>query len=106
MEDFVVAAKITDIAPGSMKTVQVSGKSIAVANVEGKYFAIDDACSHAQCSLGTEGALDGNVTICGCHDAKFDVTTGKVLALPAVTDVKSYKVKVENSNVLICLTQK
>jgi nitrite reductase/ring-hydroxylating ferredoxin subunit len=58
MGNFVIVAKIQDIPSGSMKTLSVKGKKIAVANVEGEFFAIDDTCSHEECSLGTEGFLD------------------------------------------------
>ncbi len=98
---FVKAAKTNEIESGSMKTVRMSGKVIALACVDGEYFAIDDTCTHEQCSLGTEGVLDGNVVVCGCHGATFDVTNGKVLSLPAPTDVSSYEVKIEGDDVLI-----
>ena len=99
----VKVAKTTEIENGTMKTVRIKGKAIAVANVDGDYFAIDDTCSHEHCSLGTEGFLDETTVICGCHGANFDVTTGKVLALPAPTDVASYNVKVEGEDILIDL---
>lgn len=103
MVDFVTAAKITDVPNGSMKTVQVGGKTIAIAHVDGQFFAIDDTCSHEQCSLGGEGILDGSVVTCGCHGAQFDVTNGNVLSLPAPVDVSSYQVKVEGVEILIKL---
>lgn len=101
MVDFVSVAKASEVPSGSIRTVMVLGKKIALANVDGKFFAIDDACSHEQCSLGTEGALDGNVVICGCHGSQFDVMNGKVLSLPAPADVSSYEVKVENGDVFV-----
>lgn len=101
MTQFVKALKATEIPSGMKKTVFVSGKKIALANVDGDFFAIDDTCSHEQCSLGTEGFLDGNVIICGCHGAQFDVTNGKVLSLPAPTDVQSYETKMENGDIYI-----
>lgn len=101
MEGFVKIAEAGDIASGSMKTVVVSGKRIAIANVGGHFFAIDDTCSHEECSLGSEGFLDGNIVVCGCHGSNFDVTNGKVLSLPAPTDVASYQVKVEKGEIFV-----
>ncbi len=101
MADFIKALTVNDIPSGSMKTVQVGGKKIALAHVDDEYFAIDDTCSHEQCSLGSEGFLDGNVVSCGCHGAQFDVTNGKVMSLPAPTDVGSYPVKVKGEDVLV-----
>ncbi|MBI4062516.1 non-heme iron oxygenase ferredoxin subunit [Candidatus Gottesmanbacteria bacterium] len=99
--DFVKAASIKEIAPGSMKTVRVGGKPIALANVDGQFFAVSDTCTHEQCSLGTEGFLDGSIITCGCHGSQFEVTTGKVLSLPAPTNVASHEVKVEGDDVLV-----
>lgn len=99
--DFIKAASTSDVPSGSMKTVMVKGKPIALANVDGQYFAVSDICTHEHCSLGTEGFLDDGVVTCGCHGAQFDVTTGRVLALPAPGDVVSYEVKVEGNDVLI-----
>ncbi|MCL4359802.1 non-heme iron oxygenase ferredoxin subunit [Patescibacteria group bacterium] len=101
MPDFVKVAAAGDIPDGSMKTVETAGKKIALAHIGESFFAIDDACSHHQCSLGGEGVLDGTTVVCGCHGAKFDVTSGKVLALPATTDVRSYRTKVEGGDVFV-----
>ncbi len=101
MANFQKAATTKEVPEGKMKTVFVGGKRIALANVAGRYFAIDDACTHAHCSLGSEGILEGNVITCGCHGAQFDVTSGKVLAMPATQDEGSYEVKVEGEDIYI-----
>lgn len=101
MKNYIKALLIHEVPSGSMKTVVVGGKKLAIANVDGEFFAIDDTCSHAQCSLGTEGFIDDNVLTCGCHGATFDVTSGKVMSLPAITDVASYPVKINGEDVLV-----
>lgn len=101
MARYIKAFSVSDFPSGGMKTVVVGGKKLAIANVEDEFFAIDDACSHVQCSLGEEGFLDGNVVTCGCHGATFDVTSGKVMSLPAVTDVASYPVKIDGEDILV-----
>lgn len=101
MANFLKAATTKELTEGKMKTVFVGGKRITLANVAGEYFAIDDACTHAQCSLGSEGVLEGNVITCGCHGAQFDVTTGKVLAMPATSDEASYEVKIEGEDIYV-----
>jgi nitrite reductase/ring-hydroxylating ferredoxin subunit len=98
---FTKAIDTVELSPGSKKTVVLQGKKLALANVDGEFFAIDDTCTHEECSLGTEGFLDGTIIICGCHGSQFEVSTGKVLSLPAPTDVKSYETKVENGEVLV-----
>jgi nitrite reductase/ring-hydroxylating ferredoxin subunit len=101
MDGFVKIASATDIPPGTKKTVFGAGAKIALSNVDGEFFAVADTCTHEECSLGSEGFLDGNTLVCGCHGSIFDVTTGKVLTLPAVTDLQSYPVKVENGEVFV-----
>ena len=99
----VFVCKVTELPPGSMRTYMVQGKPIALAHVDTEFFAVDDMCTHEQCSLGSDGALDGNVIICGCHGGQFDVTTGQVMAPPAPTDVASYKTTVKDDSVYIAV---
>ena len=99
MANFVKVAGVSDIEEGTMKTIQVAGTRIALTHIEGHFFAIADTCSHSQCSLGSQGFLDGTAVICGCHGAQFDVTTGDVLSLPATQPVASYDVKIEGEDI-------
>ena len=92
--------KKDDIQLGEMKSFDVSGKTILVANVGGSFYAIDNVCSHRGCPLG-EGHLEDNTVPCPCHGAQFDVRTGEVKAPPAPKPQKSFKVKVEGSDVLV-----
>ena len=80
--------------PGAIAAVDVHGTRIAVANVAGTFYAFDDTCTHAQCSLA-EGDLAGTTVTCMCHGAEFDVRTGEVLAPPAPAPVRAYRVRVE-----------
>jgi nitrite reductase/ring-hydroxylating ferredoxin subunit len=83
-----------DVLPGTICPIDVRGRRIAVANVGGTYYAFDDTCTHAQCSLA-EGDLAGTTVTCMCHGAEFDVRTGEVLAPPAPAPVRAYRVRVE-----------
>jgi 3-phenylpropionate/trans-cinnamate dioxygenase ferredoxin subunit len=100
MSDFQKIATKNDIENGSMKTFEIAGKKIAVAHIDGNFFAIDDTCSHAQCSLG-EGYIDGQTVICPCHGSTFDIESGKVLSMPATKDITSYPIKVEGNDILV-----
>ena len=97
----VTIARATDIKPGELAAFDVEGVRIAVANADGRYFAIGDTCTHEQCSLAAEGTLEGTVVTCGCHGAQFDVTTGAVLAPPAPEAVKAYRLSVDQGNLVI-----
>jgi nitrite reductase/ring-hydroxylating ferredoxin subunit len=103
MADFVSAVKISELPPNTKKSVFVSGKRIMLINADGHYFAMDDTCSHAGCSLGGEGFVDGETITCGCHGSQFDLSTGQVLAPPATTPMHVYQVKVEGDTLLIAV---
>jgi 3-phenylpropionate/trans-cinnamate dioxygenase ferredoxin component len=101
MTQYSKAIKKSELASGEKKSILVSGKRLMIANVGGEFFAIDDACTHVGCSLGTQGKLAGSVVTCGCHGGQFNVTTGKVLAAPPTKDETSYPVKIEGDDVLV-----
>ena len=73
-----------------MKHVEVSGKEIMIANVDGKYYAMSDRCGHMNGRLSM-GTLVGNTVTCPLHYSRFDVTTGKVIAGPYVTSIDDLK---------------
>lgn len=97
----VTVGKTTDIKPGELTAFDVAGTRIAVANAGGRFFAIDDTCTHEQCSLAAEGTLEGTVVTCGCHGAQFDVTTGAVLAPPAPEPVKVYPIRIDQGQLIV-----
>jgi nitrite reductase/ring-hydroxylating ferredoxin subunit len=97
----VTLARTADIKPGKLAVFDVEGVRIAIANANGRFFAIDDTCTHEQCSLSEEGMLDGTVVTCGCHGAQFDVTTGAVLAPPAPEPVRVYPLRVDQGHLVI-----
>lgn len=97
----VIVGKTSDIPPGTMRKASIDGKEVLVVNVDGKYFAADDTCTHAGASL-SEGTLDGNIVTCGWHGAQFDCKTGKLEKFPAkINNLKSYNVSVESENVFV-----
>lgn len=75
------AAKVSEIPIGSIKEVQVGGKPVALANVGGTFYAIDNTCLHRGGPLG-QGQLEGPVVTCPWHGWQFDVTTGKAVMNP------------------------
>jgi nitrite reductase/ring-hydroxylating ferredoxin subunit len=93
--EFVTTIKTREIPAGAIVAVDVRGTQIAVANVDGIYYAFDDACTHEQCSLAEMGDLAGTTVTCTCHGSEFDVRTGKVLAPPATVPVQVYVTRVE-----------
>lgn len=98
---FVTVAKVDEIPPGSVKRVIVGGQAIAVFNVDGEFYALEDRCSHEEALL-SEGEVDEDVVECPKHGARFNIRTGKNLTLPAVYPVKTYPVRVEGDAVKVC----
>ena len=97
----IIVGKTSDITPGKMIKVSIDGRDILVANIDGKYFATDDSCTHSGSSL-SEGKLDGCVITCGWHAAEFDCKDGKFLKFPMkLRDLTSYSVVVESDSVFV-----
>lgn len=92
--------QVEALKPGHGLQHTAGDKVLAVFNVEGKFYAIDDACSHAGGSLA-EGPVAGSVVTCPWHGATFDILTGAALSDPAYEGVKSYNVKVQNGHVYV-----
>ena len=101
MASFVKAAMTSSVPEGSGTVLELEGKTIALFQVNGKFYAIDNTCKHRGGPLG-EGGLDGNVVTCPWHGFQFDVTTGNCATNPAIAQT-CYNVKVEGENVLIQL---
>ena len=93
-------AKIDQIPPGEVRTFEVEGLSIAVCNLDGRLYAIDDRCTHDDGPLG-EGRLDGPAIECPRHGARFDVRTGEVLAMPAAVPIKTYPIRIDGDRVMV-----
>jgi nitrite reductase/ring-hydroxylating ferredoxin subunit len=97
-EDFVVVARLSDLAPGEMKFVAVDGERRVLANVDGAFYLLRDVCGHRNAPL-SRGRLDGYAIECPLHFARFDVRTGCLIDGPVSTDVAAYEVRVEGDTV-------
>jgi len=97
----IIAGKTSEITPGKMIKVSIDGRDILVTNIDGKYCAIDDSCTHSGSSL-SEGKLEGCTITCGWHSAEFDCKTGKFLKFPMkLRDLTSYNIVVESDSVFV-----
>ena len=97
---FTKVATVNDIPSGQAKKVTVGNRQVALFNVEGTFFAIDNTCTHRGGPLA-EGELEGKEVTCPWHGARFDVTTGSHLSPPAPRDVTSYKVQIVGEEVQV-----
>jgi nitrite reductase/ring-hydroxylating ferredoxin subunit len=98
MAQFIKVANTADLASGEARCVEVAGKKIALFNLEGSFYAIDDTCTHRGGPL-SEGELSGDEVTCPWHGAVYNVKTGTVLGPPAPRGVASYPVRVQGSDV-------
>jgi nitrite reductase/ring-hydroxylating ferredoxin subunit len=103
-QDFVKVARRGELMPGKMKRVDLDGRRILLANVDGRYCAADDTCTHEDASLST-GFLKGDIVKCPLHGSRFNVCTGKALEEPAEEDLRTYPVRLEGGRILIGLPE-
>ena len=94
-------AKTSEFANGTGQIFELEGKKIAVFNVDGNFFAIDNTCKHKGGSLG-DGSVENKTVTCPLHRWQYDVTTGQCLANPEVK-LDTYSVKVEGDDITLTL---
>ena len=97
---FVTVGKAADVKPGELTAFKAGDQTVAVTQVAGAYYAVNDICAHAKCPL-SDGELDGTTLTCICHGSRYDVTTGAVLRGPAQRAVRSYPVRVEGEDLQV-----
>ena len=100
---FVTVARVGDVEPGTVRVVELDGRSLCIGQTEdGEWGAIDNLCTHDGGTLG-EGEVDGNCISCPRHGAKFDLRSGDALTMPATEATCSHDIKVEEGKVLVQL---
>ena len=102
MPEYVKVATAGELSPGGKKLAEVDGRAIAVFNVEGTYYAIDDVCTHDGGPLA-DGEFSGHEIQCPRHGARFDVRTGKALCFPAFEPVTVHQVEVRGGDVFVAV---
>ena len=100
MSQLHTVAQTKDLPPGCAIAVDVDGHRVALFNIQGKCYAIDDTCPHSGGPL-SEGDVDGTEVECPWHGACFNLTDGSVLNPPAEEPVKSYPVHVDGDEIKI-----
>ena len=101
MPDFVTIAKIQDIQPGSARSFQVKGLSVAVYNCQGHFYATSNICQHEGGFLA-EGELTAKVIICPLHGWEYDLETGECLTAPGA-DLRTFPIQISGDQIQIAL---
>ena len=86
MADWVDVERAADFPPGSFRTIDADGTDVAVFNLDGTFYAIENVCTHDGGIL-TGGPIDGDQVVCPRHGARFSIKTGEALTPPAFEPV-------------------
>jgi 3-phenylpropionate/trans-cinnamate dioxygenase ferredoxin subunit len=100
MTEFVKVASTGEIPDGQRKLIDFEEVTVALFNVDGHYYCIEDVCTHDGGPVA-EGELDRYSIECPRHGALFDIRDGRVLSMPAVVPVQKYEVRIEGEDILI-----
>ena len=100
MSKLIKVAETKGVSPGAGKVVQADDCMIALFNVAGVFYAIDNTCSHEGGPLG-DGELSGDVVTCPWHNTEFNVKTGEALGPLTDENVRHFPVKVQGNDVLV-----
>jgi 3-phenylpropionate/trans-cinnamate dioxygenase ferredoxin subunit len=100
MSDWVSVCSVEELAPGMHRVVDVDGAQVAVFNVAGEIYAIEDVCTHDGGVL-TGGPIEGDQVICPRHGARFCIRNGEALTPPAFEPVATFPVRIENGTVQV-----
>jgi 3-phenylpropionate/trans-cinnamate dioxygenase ferredoxin component len=99
MPEFIETIALDRLPPGKAKTVRAGSKDLALFNVDGTVYALDDACPHAGVSLGA-GKLRGSIVTCRGHGFRFDVTSGGCVTIAGLR-ATSYPVKIADGKIFV-----
>jgi len=100
MPEWQTVASVSDIPPERVAVFEVGDHAVAVCNVNGEFYAIDDVCTHDGGALD-QGELEGEEIECPRHGARFDVRTGAAVQLPAFEPVETHDVRVEDAQIQV-----
>ena len=101
MAEFVKVASLSELAKGACMTVEANGKAIALFNVDGAIYALDNTCLHQGGPLG-EGVLEGETVSCPWHMWEYNVRTGEKVGGSSLK-VATYPVQVEGTDIKVAV---
>ncbi|HEX9765047.1 MAG TPA: Rieske 2Fe-2S domain-containing protein [Candidatus Acidoferrales bacterium] len=101
MARFVKVAKVNEMPPGTAREFQADGRMIALFNVDGNFYAVDNTCLHRGGPLG-QGTLEGEVVTCPWHGWQYNVKSGEAVFNEQIK-VQCYEVKIEGDDICVGL---
>jgi nitrite reductase/ring-hydroxylating ferredoxin subunit len=100
--NYILLTKTSDIPENRASCFKIDGHNVVLSQVKGEFFALKNKCSHAEQTFD-KGRVRGHKLLCPLHGAIFDIRDGSVLSAPAFKPIKSYPLKIEGDDILICL---
>ncbi len=97
---WIEVASIDELPLGSMKRIEHAGHRYLLANANGRYYVVDDQCSHEDVSLYL-GCIQGDNIKCSLHGSRFSLKTGEPLEDPATDPIGTYAVKLKGNIILM-----
>lgn len=97
---FVKIANTSDIPDPGKQYFEVDERLVVLFHVGGEYYCLEDVCTHDGGPLG-EGLLEDKTIACPRHGAKFDITNGDALTMPATSGTTSHQIKVEGEEIFV-----
>lgn len=98
----VYVGKLHELEDGEATAVGVEDRRLAVVRIGDEVFAVEDRCTHRECSL-SEGLVEERAVICPCHGSEFDLETGAALVLPAKVPVETFDTEIEGDDLYVCV---
>jgi nitrite reductase/ring-hydroxylating ferredoxin subunit len=98
--NYVYVGSASDVIEGEPRRVKAGRVWLALVRVGERIHAIADTCTHEEASL-SEGYVGGEVIECPRHGARYNVTTGDALTLPALKPLRTYPVLVDGDDLLV-----
>jgi 3-phenylpropionate/trans-cinnamate dioxygenase ferredoxin subunit len=99
-DPYIRVADVDELPPGKMRRIEIGQRRILLANVDGRFYATDDVCTHEDASLST-GSLKGEWVKCPLHGSRFSVRTGEVVDQPAEVGLRTFAVRVDANAVCV-----
>ena len=104
MSDYVKVASVAEIPDPGKQMLEVEDSVVVLCHVEGRFYCLDDVCTHDGGPLG-EGRLCDHAIACPRHGAQFDIRTGQPLTMPAIVPTRVHDVKVEGDDVYVRINE-
>ncbi|MCJ8156079.1 non-heme iron oxygenase ferredoxin subunit [Sphingomonas sp. LaA6.9] len=101
-QNFVAVARVEDVPPGTVKAVDVGGRSILLCNSKDRIFAVENQCSHAEEPLAC-GRIRNGWIACPAHGARFDLETGEAMNPPAKDPIAIFAVRITGETIEIAV---